>query len=88
VPGEWTAGCSSPHLSPQLAKPDDPEEKSLMKTKWMQNKRTTRANRAQTKTSNTKFSSDVAYELRTPLATLHSLTEVGGRWPNGRAVVE
>jgi signal transduction histidine kinase len=35
-----------------------------------------------------QFSSDVAHELRTPLAELRVLTEVGGRWPDDREAVE
>ncbi|MFO1352725.1 MAG: ATP-binding protein [Gammaproteobacteria bacterium] len=35
-----------------------------------------------------QFSSDVAHELRTPLAELRSLAEVGGRWPEDKAMVE
>lgn len=36
-----------------------------------------------------QFSSDVAHELRTPLAELRALAEVGGRWPEDHdAVVE
>ncbi len=35
-----------------------------------------------------QFSSDVAHELRTPLAELRMLTEVGGRWPDDREAVE
>ena len=35
-----------------------------------------------------QFSSDVAHELRTPLAELRMLTEVGGRWPDDRQAVE
>jgi signal transduction histidine kinase len=36
-----------------------------------------------------QFSSDVAHELRTPLAELRTLVEVGSRWPDDRdAVVE
>jgi two-component system sensor histidine kinase QseC len=35
-----------------------------------------------------QFSSDVAHELRTPLAELRALTEVGGRWPDDRTAVE
>ncbi len=34
-----------------------------------------------------QFSSDVAHELRTPLAELRILTEVGGRWPDDRDAV-
>lgn len=35
-----------------------------------------------------RFSSDVAHELRTPLAELRVLTEVGERWPEDRDAVE
>lgn len=35
-----------------------------------------------------QFSSDVAHELRTPLAELRALTEVGGRWPDDQDAVE
>ncbi|ETW97795.1 MAG: hypothetical protein ETSY2_43920, partial [Candidatus Entotheonella gemina] len=35
-----------------------------------------------------QFSSNVAHELRTPLAELRVLTEVGGRWPEDRDAVE
>lgn len=34
-----------------------------------------------------RFSSDVAHELRTPIAELRSLAEVGGRWPDDRIAV-
>ncbi len=34
-----------------------------------------------------QFSSDVAHELRTPLAELRMLTEVGGRWPDDRDAI-
>jgi two-component system sensor histidine kinase QseC len=34
-----------------------------------------------------QFSSDVAHELRTPLAELRTLTEVGGRWPEDTKAV-
>jgi two-component system sensor histidine kinase QseC len=34
-----------------------------------------------------QFSSDVAHELRTPLAELRMLTEVGGRWPDDQKAV-
>lgn len=34
-----------------------------------------------------QFSSDVAHELRTPLAELRTLAEVGGRWPDDREAV-
>ncbi len=34
-----------------------------------------------------QFSSDVAHELRTPLAELRALAEVGGRWPDDREAV-
>jgi signal transduction histidine kinase len=34
-----------------------------------------------------QFSSDVAHELRTPLAELRMLTEVGGRWPDDHKAV-
>lgn len=35
-----------------------------------------------------RFSSDVAHELRTPVAELCSLAEIGGRWPEDRQAVE
>jgi signal transduction histidine kinase len=35
-----------------------------------------------------RFSSDVAHELRTPVAELRNLAEVGGRWPEDRPAVE
>ncbi len=35
-----------------------------------------------------RFSSDVAHELRTPVAELRSLAEVGARWPDDRPAVE
>ncbi len=34
-----------------------------------------------------QFSSDVAHELRTPLAELRALAEVGGRWPEDQEAV-
>ncbi|MDH3601506.1 MAG: ATP-binding protein, partial [Candidatus Tectomicrobia bacterium] len=34
-----------------------------------------------------QFSNDVAHELRTPLAELRMLTEVGGRWPDDQKAV-
>lgn len=34
-----------------------------------------------------QFSSDVAHELRTPLAELRALTEIGGRWPEDQEAV-
>lgn len=35
-----------------------------------------------------RFSSDVAHELRTPIAELRSLSDVGGRWPGDRESVQ
>lgn len=35
-----------------------------------------------------RFSSDVAHELRTPVAELRSLSDVGARWPDDRASVQ
>jgi two-component system sensor histidine kinase QseC len=34
-----------------------------------------------------RLSSDIAHELKTPIAELRSLAEVGGRWPEDRAAV-
>jgi two-component system sensor histidine kinase QseC len=35
-----------------------------------------------------RLSSDIAHELKTPIAELRSLCEVGARWPGDRAAVE
>ena len=35
-----------------------------------------------------RLSSDIAHELKTPIAELRSLCEVGARWPDDRAAVQ